>query len=771
LEKTTLEYANEYYQKHLSCIPLRSKSKKPSISSWEEYKKVPAGKEQIKSWFSNGHANDNIAIVTGKVSGIIAFDIDGQDARTHFEKVVEDMEDGVKNPVKNTMQIKTGGGNIHILIGFRPEEFAETELIKNPLVWSGVEKGGHNEIRLKAEGGYIVAPPSIHPNGKRYELVNKVEALTTLPKVQINTLISALTEPDRNKTDTKEGNRTKDNKVARKHRVQQYKLEDKDISDIVAILRQYYREGARNDIVMYLSGWMRKEGIEYESVRKLIESLAETDEEIQARLRTLDETYEKQDLEKICGYSGLLNTLEQATADSSIPKNILNKIFQIIRSKTNDSAGGNNNYVMMLTDELMNEYAFKTIKDNEEIYYYDFKRGVYTQGGEWLIKEQCEILYPEVRTHNVQEVINHIKRRTGVIRSKFDSDSLQILNLQNGLLNIQTGEFREHSPNHLSLIQLPVSFNENAKCPQILKFLGQVLHPQDVFTALQIFGYCLYKSAVYEKAVMLVGPGSNCKGVFIKLVEALVGLENTSHASLQDLDKYKYASADLYCKMVNTFADLKADKLTSTGMFKTLVSGDSIRAQRKYGQPFSFRNVAKLIFSANKIPDSEDKSYAYYRRWVILPFDNLFEGESKDTSLINKLTTPEELSGLLNLALIALRQLHKNGGFKNVAVEKIRKEYEENSNTVKVFLEDKCVVDLTAPEYYTLTTNVYNEYLLACKEKGEKPLEMNVFGKELAKQGIVKERSRGRAGDREYYYIGVKLRSELRGQNQTSLSA
>jgi putative DNA primase/helicase len=201
-------------------------------------------------------------------------------------------------------------------------------------------------------------------------------------------------------------------------------------------------------------------------------------------------------------------------------------------------------------------------------------------------------------------------------------------------------------------------------------------------------------------------------------------------------------------------------------MFKTLVSGDSIRAQKKYGQPFSFRNRAKLIFSTNKIPDSDDKSYAYYRRWVILPFEKVFEGESKDTKLINKLATPGELSGLLNLALIALKQLHKDGGFKDVSVEKIRKEYEENSNTVKAFLDDKCAVDLTAPEYYTLTTNVYNEYLLACKEKSEKPLEMNVFGKELAKQGIEKNRVRIGRGLKETYYLGIKLKSEIRAQNQ-----
>ena len=111
--------------------------------------------------------------------------------------------------------------------------------------------------------------------------------------------------------------------------------------------------------------------------------------------------------------------------------------------------------------------------------------------------------------------------------------------------------------------------------------------------------------------------------------------------------------------------DLKASKLSSTGNFKTLVSGDSVTAQHKYGQPFIFRNLAKLVFSANRIPGSDDTSYAYYKRWLILTFEKTFTEGTKDTDLIHKLTTRDKLSGLLNLALVGLKQLEKEDGFRD----------------------------------------------------------------------------------------------------------
>jgi putative DNA primase/helicase len=152
---------------------------------------------------------------------------------------------------------------------------------------------------------------------------------------------------------------------------------------------------------------------------------------------------------------------------------------------------------------------------------------------------------------------------------------------------------------------------------------------------------------------------------------------------------------------------------------------------------------------------------------LILEFEKIFDEADKDTELIGKLTMPEELSGLLNLALIALRKLREDNGFNDIPVEKIRKQYEEKSNVVKAFIQSCCVVNLEEPGHYTLTTDVYNEYLKFCQDKHERPLEVNVFGKKLAELGIEKERIRYYGGQRENCYIGIKLLSELRGKNES----
>jgi Bifunctional DNA primase/polymerase, N-terminal len=76
LEFSTLDFAYEYYTKGFSIFPLRPRSKKPLLTSWKPNQKIRADKEQFRKWFSN--TQNNIAILTGKVSGIIGFDCDGE---------------------------------------------------------------------------------------------------------------------------------------------------------------------------------------------------------------------------------------------------------------------------------------------------------------------------------------------------------------------------------------------------------------------------------------------------------------------------------------------------------------------------------------------------------------------------------------------------------------------------------------------------------------------------------------------------------------------
>jgi hypothetical protein len=450
------------------------------------------------------------------------------------------------------------------------------------------------EFEIKTQGSMSL-PPSRHRNDPQFHYqsigLNKIQRFDQMYDKLLDTLEDCLKPKGHANHQPRED--------ANQHT--QINLNDDQLESIYELLLPCYRRGYRHHITYGLSGLLHRYSVAIDSSIILVQKLSINDEEKDSRLLVLNTTYQKASKE-VSGYQWLLSVLENVVEDQTHAKNILKKIIGIISVRDRDQ-----DIITSLTEQVMTEYTFKTMRDNEEMYSYDIGRGLYLRSGDSIIREYVEILSPKIKTYVVNEIIQKIKRRTYVDRNEFDNHT-DIINVQNGLLNIWTGELSEHSPDFLSIVQLPIVYDPNAKCPTILRFLGQVFHPQDVFTAMEIVGYLLYRTAIYEKAVMLYGNGDNGKGVFIKLIEAFIGSENCSHVPLQELDSDRFSSADLYGKLVNTFADLTSQKLLTTGDFKTLVSGDTVRSQKKYGQPFSFRNNAKLIFSSNKIPDSDDKS-------------------------------------------------------------------------------------------------------------------------------------------------------------------
>src|ERR671933_1691887 len=96
---------------------------------------------------------------------------------------------------------------------------------------------------------------------------------------------------------------------------------------------------------------------------------------------------------------------------------------------------------------LMDMYHFRTMSDTREIYYYDENKGIYVSSAEIIIESQAELMTNgTISTSIVNEAMNHIRRRTYTNRADFDTNQPYTINLQNGLLNIDTLELQEHSP-------------------------------------------------------------------------------------------------------------------------------------------------------------------------------------------------------------------------------------------------------------------------------------------------------------------------------------
>jgi len=213
---------------------------------------------------------------------------------------------------------------------------------------------------------------------------------------------------------------------------------------------------------------------------------------------------------------------------------------------------------------------------------------------------------------------------------------------------------------------------------------------------------------------MLIGEGANGKSTLLSLIEKFLGSENVSHTSLQALCNNRFSTAELYGKLANICDDLPGDALKSVGNFKNLTGNAPIMAQFKHKNPFDFLNTAKLLWACNKLPAASEDTIAYYRRFIILNFNKLFIGDKADTQILKKLTTPQELSGLLNYALEGLKRLLEKQQFSHSqSIEETRAQYIRTADSCQAFIEEMIEID-TNPNAIITDEVFYQNYVSYC---------------------------------------------------------
>lgn len=319
----------------------------------------------------------------------------------------------------------------------------------------------------------------------------------------------------------------------------------------------------------------------------------------------------------------------------------------------------------------------------------------------------------EIRLCN--EICGHIERSNSKSSDTVPITDLKFINLENGVFNTETNQLIPHTDfayqYNYFFNKIPVKYDKEAKCPKILKFLNDILEPNDVQTIIEFTGYCLYRSYTDQKAIMLTGMGNNGKSRIIELLRTFLGTQNCCSVELKQIINNQFSIAELHNKSMNCFADIGNELLESTGRFKALTGGDLISVERKFQHPFQMINHAKFIFSANQLPETPDDTSAFFKRWIIIFCNKKFNKDNgEDKFIIQKITTDEELSGFLNLAIDGLKKVLKDGFTYAQTEEEVKNIYLHLSDSVRSFFVDCLEVDEESQEDKGLLYQHYFDY-------------------------------------------------------------
>lgn len=288
------------------------------------------------------------------------------------------------------------------------------------------------------------------------------------------------------------------------------------------------------------------------------------------------------------------------------------------------------------------------------LYRYDADEGIYRPDGKRYAEELCERLLGDfLNNTQASELVGKIKRMSGVRKERLEVEPYRLV-VGNGILDLRTGDLEAYHPDDYHRTKIHVDYHPDAECPRIDEFFHEIVENKDVRTLYQLAAHGLYREYAAEKAAMLVGGGQNGKSVFLDLLEHLLGGDNVTHRSLQELSHDDFAAAELHGKLANFHPDMSGESIKDLGMFKKLTGRDTMLANVKYEQPIKFENYASLIFAANTMPAMDEDTHALWRRWIYINFPFKFDDSDPDAKdetpkrvLMRELTAEDELEGLL----------------------------------------------------------------------------------------------------------------------------
>lgn len=724
----------------------KTPGKVPLLSGWQK-RGVPTDIE-IAQWKKNWPWA-NIGLLTGEPSGLVGVDVDGDAG----ERLLAEWS---KGDLPETWEFRRGDKSRRLLYrippGIKLKKYSQAE-----------RKKEHEELALLGTGQQTVIPPSIHASGDVYQWAPGKDPWTFgEPALAPQWIIERMTRQTGTKKTAREELAGADSmlgKLADKcERFQQdWEVQQRDGLDYDTWF---------NWVALFIAAGRIEDAWAFSRAAKKHDQQSE-----QIIKRRIEDPVEQEIAPTRCLTFGC--SVEQ-----------IEKCFKKVN--TNEDGEITNSPAAFLKEKSKPAWLQSTkmgvkflpgvlarhLVNNERVFYagetfFAYRGGVYQEISDDEAAAMVKKYLPDnyCKSSWINDAMNLWK--LDVLKSTEDLNRDPfIINLKNGLLDAKSGAFRPHDPDFLSIVQLNSSYDESAGCPLFLKFLGEVLPPENILLVQEFYGYCLVPLTLAQKAFVLHGPGQSGKSTVLSVLEYMLGKSNVSNVEWQDLgDRFK--TAQLFGKLANIAADLPARAIEDTATFKAIVGEDTITAERKFKNPFSFKPFARLLFSCNRLPYSKDQTGAFYRRLIIIPFENVIPDDKVDKHLKEKLF--REVDGIFSWALEGLRRLMANNftfSENDTTRAQIERYRLENSN-VLAFIAENCVV---SPKCHVGREKLYQEYKKFCEENGFKYVSQRNFNQEIeANFPAVWRDWAGPKLAREKVWRGIGLLDDQADENPGSL--
>ncbi len=387
-------------------------------------------------------------------------------------------------------------------------------------------------------------------------------------------------------------------------------------------------------------------------------------------------------------------------------------------------------------------------------------RGMYIEGSQIEAEAERKALVKyALSCEQMTRIRNMIEAATsepGIpIRTEDLDQNTMFLNVENGTIDLTTGELHPHKQTDLITKLCPVVLDMDAECPRWMDFLNHIMaEDQDlVFFIQKAVGLSLTGDVSEDVFFFLHGGGENGKTTFLNTIHSLLG-DYSCRSQIETFLSSKYDSIpnDLAALQGSRFVsavEAKKGRRFDEGRLKMLTGGDPIQARFMRAEYFEFMPQLKLWIAGNNKPVITDTTRGMWRRVRLVPFNVQIPEAEQDKHLEEKLK--EELPGILLWALTGCLAWQQDGLGYPKAVKEATEEYRQEMDVLGDFISEKLVMD---PAAKIQSSILYKQYTGYCEDVGEKnPWTLTKLVLEMKERGFEKQRERGAK-----FWTGIGLR-------------